>query len=252
MKKNLLLVFLLFSSFIIISELKSQIRYTPPAITFGASFDIDFAVNDAYGRVGQTDSYGMRAGKGLDIFAKIGIGEKKRHRITTSLAYHKMINYDRNKGFITQIFSSNPDDEIHTNFTILTGAVGYEYLFGAPCCNKQHLGMSVTFNSISSPNDKYSVLPNMVSAFRVGLQFNAGYEFMLGGSGNYGLTLGFRYNWANLFNPSNTYDPPGATEVHLNDGGEPFLGSGFTRWIGIATINIGFNFYTGVKQLLKK
>jgi hypothetical protein len=253
MKKNLLLVFLLFSSFIFISELKSQIRYTPPAITLGASFDIDFAVNDAYGRVGQAESYGMRAGKGFDIFAKFGIGEKKRHRITTSLAYHKMINYDRNAGFITQIFSSNPDDEIHTNFTILTGTIGYEYLFGAPCCNKQHLGISATFNSISSANDINTVIGNMATAFRIGLQFNAGYEFMLGGSGNYGLTLGFRYNWSNLFNPSFTYDPPGSTEVHLNDGGDPTsVGTGFTRWIGIATINFGFNFYTGVKQLLKK
>jgi hypothetical protein len=256
MKNYLLLIFIILFSFFINNDAKLQVRYTAPAITFGASVNMNFAINDAYGRVGQLNSYGMRAGRGFDVFAKFGLGEKKRHRITTSLAYNKMINYDKNANFIEQIFSTNPDNVEHTNFTILTGSVGYEYLFGAPCCNKQHLGLAVTFNSISCPNDVYNVLGtyigNMKTAYRIGLQFNAGYEFMLGSTGRYGLTLGFKYNWANLFNASNTYDAPGATELHLNDGNDASSGPGFTRWIGIGTINIGFNFYTGVKQLIKK
>ena len=252
MKNYLLSGFLLFLCFYCTTKVESQIRYTPPAVTFGASLNMNFAINDAYGRVGQEDSYGMRAGKGFDVFAKFAIGERKRHRITTSITYNKMINYDRNANFIEQVFSSNPDDVIHTNFTIISGAVGYEYLFGAPCCNKQHLGIAVTLNSISSSNDVNATLNNMSTAYRIGLQFNAGYEFMLGSSGKYGLTVAFKYNWTNLFNPSNTYDPPGINPTHLNDGNDVKSGPGFTRWIGIGSLNIGFDFYTGVKQLIKK
>ena len=240
----LFLQIMVFSS----GEAISQVRYTPPAVTLGASFNMNFASNDAYGRVNYLDSYGMRAGKGFDIFAKFGLGTMKRHRITTSVAYNKMINYDRNANFFSQVFSSNTDDVIHTNFTFWTGTVGYEYLFGAPCCNKQHLGLSFTFNSIGSSDDKFTPNGKIKNAFRLGLQFNAGYEFMLGPSGQFGLTIGFKYNWANLLNASNEIDTPGASEINLNDGNEAG-GRGFTRWIGITTINIGFNFYTGVKQI---
>jgi hypothetical protein len=227
----------------------SQVRYTPPAVTLGAAFDMNFANNDAYGRVSNLDSYGMRAGKGFEVFAKFGLGMMKRHRITTSVSYNKMINYDKNANFFSQVFSGNPDDIVHTNFTILTGAVGYEYLFGAPCCNKQHLGLALTFNSIGNASDNLMPTKKYESTFRLGMQFNAGYEFMLGPSGQYGLVIGFKYNWANLLSASNKIDSPDATTISLNDGNEAG-GRGFTRWISFTTINIGFNFYTGVKQVM--
>ncbi|HEY5535870.1 MAG TPA: hypothetical protein VIL99_13175 [Ignavibacteria bacterium] len=242
-----LFIILIFS----FGEVNSQVRYTPPAVTLGASFDMNFATNDAYGRVTGLNSYNMRAGKGFSVFAKFGLGTMKRHRITTSIQYNKMLNYDANSSFFSQIFSGNPDDALHTNFNIWTGAVGYEYLFGAPCCNKQHLGLAVTFNSIGSVADKFTPTGKFENSFRVGLQFNAGYEFVLGQGGQYGLELGFKYNWINLFNPSNEINTPGAAEIHLNDGNGPG-GLGFTRWIGMMTIDLGFNFYTGVKQVFRK
>jgi hypothetical protein len=247
-----LTLFILVFSF---SEANSQVRYTPPAVTLGAAFNMNFATNDAYGRVGEIpgdnfENYSMRAGKGFDVYAKFGIGTMKRHRITSSISYNKMINYDRNSGFIAQVFSGNPLDVLHTNFNIWTGAVGYEYLFGAPCCNKQNIGLAVTFNSIGSVAETNALTPKIINAFRVGLQFSAGYEFLLGTGGQFGVNLGFKYNWANLFNPSNDYDAPGATEIHLNDGNQG--PSGYTRWIGVTTINLGFNFYTGAKKVVFK
>ena len=247
---KIITIFVLFLVTIFSFEVaNSQVRYTPPAVTLGAAFDMNFANNDAYGRVSNLDSYGMRAGKGFEIFAKFGLGVMKRHRITTSITYNKMINYDRNSSFISQVFSTNPDDFVHTNFTILTGAAGYEYLFGAPCCNKQHLGLALTFNSIAGVADNNIPTKKYEGSFRLGLQFNAGYEFMIGSTGQYGITLGFKYNWVNLLNATNKIDSPSASEISLNDGNEAG-GRGFTRWIGISTINIGFNFYTGVKQVI--
>ena len=253
MGKILFTVSLVFILVFSLGDVNSQVRYTPPSITFGATLDANFAINDAYGRVdvNSLTSYSMRSGKGFSVFAKFGLGSMKRHRITTSIQYNKMINYDANSNVFDEVFSGNPDDKMHTNFNIWTGAVGYEYLFGAPCCNKQSLGIAFTFNSIGSVEDKFTPTGKIENSFRVGMQINAGYEIVLGQGGQYGLALGFKYNWANWFNPSNKINTPGATEVHLNDGLDPG-GPGFNRWIGIVTVNVGFNFYTGVKQVFRK
>ena len=77
MKNYLLAIFIVLFCFLINNEAKLQIRYTAPAVTFGASVNMNFAINDAYGRVGQLNSNGMRAGRGFDVFAKFGLGEKK-------------------------------------------------------------------------------------------------------------------------------------------------------------------------------
>jgi hypothetical protein len=222
-------------------------KCTAPEFTFGASLNAIFATNDGYGRVQEVNSYGMRGGRGFEIYGKMGLGDKKRHRITLDLGYSKMINYDENTNFAAMIFSSNPDDQLHTNFNLLSAALGYEYLFGAPCRNKQYVGASFSFNNISTSSDLLLVTGKLKPAFRVGMQLKAGLEFVLGKGGNYGINVGFKYNLVNLFNQSNQEALPGTTEFDLNDG-QNAGGRGFIRYIGVATLSLGFNLYTGVKE----
>jgi hypothetical protein len=248
MKNKILLSIVTILLVFISSNLFSQIRYTAPQFTLGIKVGASFSTNDAYGRILDIpSSYGMRAGRGFDLYGKYGLGEKRRHRITGSLGYYKYINSDEDISFISQIFTGVEAGKIHTNFTVLTGAIGYEYLFGAPCCNKQHLGLAITFNSIGASTDSLDYFKDLESAFRVGLQVNMGYEFVIGSKHDMGIELGFKYNWSNLFNQSNKVTVAGA-KWDLNDG-KDLGGSGFTRWIGFAQLTLGFNYYFGVKQV---
>lgn len=208
-----------------------------PSWILGISLGSNLAVNDAYGRISDLSTYGMKSGRSVDINFKYGLGTRKKSRITVRAGYTKMINDDRDRFFLVAPVLMNPDPP-HSFYDIITGAIGYEYVFGSPCCNKQTLGIAFTFNNISAP-DYNSVRGKIDGAMRIGIELNAGYEFMLGKSGKTGLALGFRYNQLNAFNSSNA---TGVNNYNLNDG-DGAGGAGFSRKIGIFSVTLGLNLY---------
>lgn len=198
------------------------------------------SVNDAYGRLDDQTTYGMKTGRGVDLSFKYGLGLSKKNRITARVSYIKMINDDKDRFFLAQPFLTSPTPP-HSFYDMISGAVGYEYVFGAPCCNKQTVGVAFTINNISAPTYN-SFRGEYTSAMRMGIELTAGYEFLFGQTGKYGLGLAFKYNQANLFNKSNDAL---LGNRNLNDGDGPG-GQGFARKIGIFSINAAFNIYGGM------
>ena len=234
MNKIIILFLVIITSFFYTNSFTQT--FTPPKVILGISFDGNFATNDAHGtNVVEQTLYGMLWGKGATVEAKYSLGSRLRHRIIASVSYNKMINNTlRNK---IPFFVGIPDDATpYTNNDIWTGALGYEYAFNPRCRSKQFIGFAVTGNYLTSSDKSYFPFD---PAFRVGLQFSTGYEFVTDRSFKTGISLGLKYNLMNIVGISNG--------VHnLNDGSDDG-GAGYWRRIGMLTINIGFNFYLGVK-----
>ena len=233
-----LLSFLLFN----IEANAQRTRLSAPEFVVGLGVGVFAAENDAYGQVGVQTTYGMRLGRGLSIYAKYAVDKNRHHRLSTSFTYHKMVNDQSGGNFFTNILKFSPEDP-YTNFNIFSGALGYEYVFGAPCCNKQSIGAGLTFNLI---NSSIGSQPNDVdNSFRIGFQLTAGYEFLIDDKGRYGLDLGFKWGITNVF----LQDVGGG--IHdLNDGKgtRPYATDDNQRWIGVAGLTVGFNFYMGVQE----
>jgi hypothetical protein len=240
MKKFTILLFLIIVTTLFIRDTYAQ-GFTPPKVIIGLSLDGNFATNDAHGTNFTTDPnvYGMIWGRGLSLYTKIGMGIRKNHRITISATYNKMINTeDNNVPFLT-VTPSDPLKK-YTNYNIWSGALGYEYAFNPRCKSKQYLGFAVTANYLTCTQGSYA--PKFFDpAFRIGAQISTGYEFVLDKNFKYGLSLGLKYNLENIIGKSN-----GVIGVDLNDGPD-VPGPTFWRRIGVLSINIGFNFYTGVE-----
>lgn len=212
--------------------------FTPPVFVLGGTLDGNFATNDAYGTAFKSvDTYNMVWGKGFSIHAKYGVDVRRKHRITYSLSYNNM----QNDNSYTIPFIDIPMHSPYTDFRIYSQAIGYEYTFNARCKNKQFLGAALTANVISSHKESVYLMNN---AFRIGFQIVTGYEFTLGKKQDMGLMIGLKYHIPNIGNQENGINT-------LNDGtGNP--GAGFWRRVGILSLNLGFNFYTGVVPYLQK
>ena len=239
MKKVIVLFVILLVSAFIIQDTFSQ-GFTPPKIIIGLSLDGNFATNDAHGTNFTTDQnvYGMIWGRGISVYSKLGLGIKKNHRLTIVGTYNKMINrLDNNIPFLV---TTPNDGSEYTNYNIWSGALGYEYAFNPRCKSKQYLGFAVTGNYFTCSQGSYA--PKYFNpAFRIGAQISTGYEFVIDKNFKYGLTLGLKYNLENIIGKSN-----GVGGVDLNDGPDP-PGPSFWRRIGILSINMGLNLYTGVQ-----
>jgi hypothetical protein len=235
MKKVILLFTILLVSAFFVQDTFSQ-GFTPPKIILGISFDGNFATNDAHGTNFKNDPnvYGMIWGRGVSIYSKIGLGIRKNHRITIGGSYNRMVNTGLS---MVPFFVFEPSDGTDfTSYKIWSGALGYEYAFNPRCKSKQYLGFAVTGNYLNTSKGSYFQYDN---SFRIGMQITTGYEFVLDKNFQYGLTLGLKYNLTNIFGATNG---PGT----LNDG----AGTGgptYWRRIGILSINMGLNLYTGVQ-----
>lgn len=233
MNKIILIVCLIMGLLIISNDSYSQ-GYTPPAMVLGLSLDGNFATNDAHGtNFTAPETYNMIWGKGLTAYYKIGLGKKKNHRLTISAQWNTMVNDNDNK---IPFFGNLSPRDPHTSYTIWTGAYGYEYAFNARCRNKQFLGVAITTNLIIA--NEGSII-QFDDAFRMGMQVTTGYEFSLGRTQQTSISVGLKYHLSNILFTQNEVGT-------LNDGsGTP--GPGFWRRIGFLSLNVGFNFYTGVK-----
>ncbi len=242
MKKISLLFICLFIGIVLVSNVKAQ-GYTPPSTVLGISLDGILATNDAHGSDlakldTYTGTYGMVWGRGFSLNAKFGLGVRKNHRITVGAHYNKMVH--DNSGEIP--FLNFSPEEPYTDYTILTGSAGYEYAFNPRCKNKQYVGFAFTTNFISENNSDTNLV--FENSFRIGLQVTSGYEWTLNKAQTTGLYIGIRYNLTNIFGTTNGPNT-------LNDGaGSP--GPGYWRRIGTLSLNLGFNFYTGVKPYRAK
>ena len=238
MKKSFVLSLLLVCSLFLTKSSYAQ-GYTAPELIIGLTLDGSMSVNDAYG-VGNNfltnDSYGMKYGRGASLNFSYGLGDTKSNRLTFGAMYTKMINGNTSS---FPFFEMSPKPP-HTFYDIFSGAVGYQYMFNARCKNKQFVGLSFTLNSIHTP--AYSTI-TFENATRFGVMLSTGYDFALGNDMKYGITVGAKYHVMNAFARENK---PSTTVNNINDGsGSP--GPGFNRYIGMLTIDAGFNFYTGVK-----
>jgi hypothetical protein len=237
MKRIILLLFILLVSVFYIQDTYAQ-GFTPPSMVFGLSLDGNFATNDAHGTNFKNDpnQYGMIWGRGLSAYYKYGLGIRKNHRFTVSATYNSMINDGQNQ---IPFFVFKPDNNDFTSYNIISGALGYEYAFNPRCKSKQYLGTAVTFNYITSSKEGYTT--KFDPAFRMGVQITTGYEFVLDKNFKYGLAIGLKYNLNNIIGTSN-----GTVGVDMNDGSG---NGGTTYWrrIGILSVNLGFNLYTGVQ-----
>ena len=101
--------------------------------------------------------------------------------------------------------------------------------------------MPLTGSAIGAP--RYSVV-NFDNAFRGGVAISSGYDWVLGDSGKWGLSVYGKYHIVNAFFHANGLNG----EAHINDGnGSP--GSGYDRYMGLLSINVAINMYGGVKSL---
>ena len=216
-------------------------RLSAPEFVLGLGVGAFAASNDAYGQVGTQTTYGMRLGRGLTGYAKWAFDKYRSHRLTFSMTYQKMVNDNSGGNYFTNIFKFSPK-EPYTDFNIYTGALGYEYTFGAPCCNKQSIGAGITFNLINAGSgNKPASIDN---AFRIGFQITSEYEFLLDDKGRYGINLGFKAGLLNVF----LLDNGGDHNLNDGEGVRPFATDQNNRWIGIGGLTVGFNFYLGVKE----
>lgn len=234
MKKIFTLLSLVFI-FLAVNNAFSQSR-TPSPISIGLNLNADFAVNDAYGAAfGTGYNYGAIWGRGVSLYGKFGLGQKRSSRIVVSAEYNKMINSnDENKTPL--LMSPKPP---HTFYDIMTGSVGYEYVFRSTCPDRQYLGVMFTINNISAPD--YNFYGQVESSMRFGMAITGGYEWVFGANRNMGLNVGIKYNVMNMFNDENSA-LLGTTS--LNDGPNAG-GPGFKRYFSIVTASAGVFFNLG-------
>ena len=237
MKKSILFsILLVVLSFAIINSSYSQ-GFTPPKMVFGLSLDGNFATNDAHGSsMTDPNTYGMVWGRGFTFYGKVGFGVRKNHRFTFSAGYNKMINDAENK-IPFFVFPPSVPTLLYTNFNIWTGAVGWEYAFNPRCKSKQFLGIALTANYITTTSGTVYQYDN---AMRFGVMVSTGYEFVLDKNYKTGLFVGLKYHLTNIVGKNNGI-------ASLNDGSDPTNGPGFWRRIGVLSVNVGINLYTGVK-----
>jgi hypothetical protein len=223
--------------FFVVNNAFSQSR-TPAPISVGLYLNADFATNDAYGAAfGSGYNFGAIWGRGVSLTGKFGLGQKRSSRIVVSAEYNKMINSnEENKTPL--LMNPNPP---HTFYDIISGSVGYEYVFRSTCPDRQYLGLMFTVNNISAPD--YNYYGEVESSMRFGLALTGGYEWVFGANRNIGLNIGIKYNVMNMFNDDNSAL---LGNKNLNDGPNAG-GPGFKRYFSVVTANAGINFYFGQK-----
>lgn len=235
MKKIIVLVSIIIISVIFVQNNYAQ-GFTPPKIVLGFSLDGNFATNDAHSTNFWVDPnfYGMIWGRGVTLHSKFGLGVRKNHRITVSATFNRMVNKE-NTGIPFLVFAPT-DGRRYTSYNIWTGALGYEYAFNSRCKSKQYLGFAFTANYLTTSKGSYFEFDD---AFRMGAQITTGYEFVLDKNFKYGLSVGLKYNLTNIIGASNGVG-------NFNDGSGDG-GPTYWRRIGILSLNVGLNFYTGVQ-----
>jgi len=204
--KKLFFTILVMGVVFIFADCYSQI-YTPPKIVLGLSLNGYFATNDAYGTGGgftvpNDRTYGMMWGRGASLYAKFGLGERKRHRIVTSLEYNHMTNDNRQNKIPFFVF--NPRT-LNTVYDIYSLGAGYEFCFNARCERKQTVGIGFTGNMIAPGSGSSTSFDH---ALRLGMYVNAAYEFVLDKKFKYGLSFGIKYHLVNVLGTENGPNKP--------------------------------------------
>lgn len=236
--KKIFFLFLFLVLIFTVSETKAQC-YTAPAFTLGFSLDGNLAMEDAHGsKVGaSTYNYQMIWGRGATIYGKLGLGYKQNHRLSLSFTYNNMTN-SNNESKIPFFSFAPTDGSIYTNYNFWTGALGYELVFYPGTRFRNYVGLAVTGTLISTGEGSYIATDN--TSFRMGLMASLGYEFTLDKQRRFGLNAGVKFHLMNLIN---TETGPGT----LNDGAGTTLLDNYWKRITMLSLNLGMNFYFGVK-----
>lgn len=238
MKKIIILYTIIIASLFFVQKINAQ-GFTPPKMILGIAFDGNFATNDAHGTNFRNDQnvYGMIWGRGLTLNGKYALGVRRNHRLTLSASYNRMVNTEDDMIPFFVFAPSDPTKQ-YTSYNIWSGALGYEYAFNPRCKSKQFLGFAITANLITTTKGSY--FDYYEDAFRVGAQITTGYEFVLDKNFKYGLSVGLRYNLTNILGTQN------GDYKNINDGSGTG-GPTYWRRIGILSINLGLNLYSGVE-----
>jgi hypothetical protein len=231
--RKITLLFVFISIFIALNISYSQ-GFTPPKMVFGVSLDGNFATNDAHGsNIFDPQAFGMVWGRGISAYYKLGFGVRRNHRLTIGATYNLMINDTKND---VPFFVFTPKDGDFTSYNLWTGSVGYEYAFNPRCKTKQFIGVALTQTLLTSSAGSIYSFENAV---RLGLQITTGYEFVLDKNYKTGLLIGLKYSLTNILGTQNGVN-------RLNDGSDS-PGALYWRRIGILSLNVGFNLYSGVQ-----
>lgn len=240
---SLLTLITLFSLFSFKNGYSQNLPYTAPTVTLNANFNGNLAALDFYGTYYTQNTggnYGAIWGRGGSLNVKIGLGQQKYYRFVIAAEYNKMINDNFNS---IPFFVINPDVPV-TNYDIITGGIGVEYVTKPRCPERYYIGGGFTGNRISAPSG--NVLGDFDPAFRFGMMMMGGYEYVFGQKGQFGINLGMRFNYINLFNSSSDTT---AGSFNINDGPGRL---DFKRKIAMLSINLGFVFTLGQKPIFLK
>lgn len=244
MKNLIKSVFLLSIFSLSIQNIYSQnLPYTPPVVTINANFNGNLAALDFYGTFYSEQNqgnYGAVWGRGASLNFKFGIGKNKSFRILAGFEYNKMINANDDS---FPFFTIDPKSPA-TDYDIFTGVLGGEYVTKPRCPERFYIGGGFTTNRISAPvsNKNGPIDP----AYRFGMQIHGGYEYVFGQKGTFGINIGLKFNYLNLFNSGSDLSPG---NTNLNDGVGLF---GFKRKIAVTSLNLGVVFNLGQKPIPTK
>lgn len=240
---SLLTLITLFCLFSFKNGYSQNLPYTAPTVTLNANFNGNLAALDFYGTFYSDNTggnYGAIWGRGGSLNVKIGLGQQKYYRFVIAAEYNKMINDNFND---IPFFVINPKGAA-TNYDIITGGLGIEYVTKPRCPERFFIGGGLTGNRISAPSG--NAVGDFDPAFRFGAMIMGGYEYAFGQKGQFGINLGMRFNYINLFNSS--FDST-AGSFNINDG---YGTLGFKRKIAMLSMNFGFIFTLGQKPVFMR
>ncbi len=199
----------------------------------------DFSQNELI----KGENFGVRHGVGGNFVLKIPLHERGNIRLNISGMYSRF----------SSKFSKLPDvlnEDGYVSYNVYSGGIGIENNFTPNHKIKTLVGASflasvITGNANLFMDNTYLNI-TIKPAFRMGLSFFSGVEYLLGN--NYGFNFGFKINHANLWlKDSKTSD--NANEIYLNDKRLvpriPYSGWKQFAW---GSIYGGVNIYFGIKE----
>ncbi|RPI19009.1 MAG: hypothetical protein EHM58_03075 [Ignavibacteriae bacterium] len=153
------------------------------------------------------ENYGVRHGLGGIITAKIPLHEKGNIRFNVSGMYNK---------FNSKIIENK--DGGFANFNVFSGVLGLENNFTPSYRFKTLIGAGLVASVISGNahvvNEKIDRNVDIKPAFRLGITFYSGFEYLL--NDNMGFNLGYQFTQANLWLKS-AKSSNDEKSVYLND-----------------------------------
>jgi hypothetical protein len=223
--------------------LQVNLNYNQSYLEFNGTYNNDFHSADYL----TGSALGADKGFGGTITSKLALSDRGRLRLNFSLNYNNFRSY---------LFGKNNDlaDVGKTSINIFGFGAGLEHNFTPNYKFKIYLGAEATANLINgkstiwvenrgNPDGAYTYDVTIKNSFRIGGALFGGGEYML--NDRVGLSLGFKYNVANLFlRSAKASDDPYSFE--LRDDYDPNVPYSGKKTLAYISIMGGVNIYWGI------